>query len=78
MKRTEYDFKADIWSLGITIFEIATGGPPHLGKDPRKAFLMSSGKEIQLEGRFSAPMKEFVSLCLREDPTEVRIRTITC
>ncbi|KAI9189873.1 kinase that interacts with cdc31p [Blastocladiella emersonii ATCC 22665] len=70
MRRTQYDYKADVWSLGITIYEIATGGPPHLGRDPMKALLMSGMENIRLEGDFSANMKEFVSACLQEDPAQ--------
>ncbi|KAJ1512344.1 hypothetical protein HMI56_004187 [Coelomomyces lativittatus] len=68
MKRTAYDFRADIWSLGITTFEIATGGPPHASKDPMKALFISEFKDIQLPESFSPLMKEFMTLCLHEDP----------
>ncbi|KAI9141931.1 sterile 20-like kinase 3 [Paraphysoderma sedebokerense] len=71
VKRTEYDFKADIWSLGITMYEMATGGPPHSNKDPMRAmFLIQNSKSIKLEGPFSSAFKEFVELCLSENPQQ--------
>ncbi|ORZ33895.1 kinase-like domain-containing protein [Catenaria anguillulae PL171] len=69
LRRTQYDYKADVWSLGITIYEIATGGPPQVGRgDPMKALLMSGIEDIKLQGNFSVAMKEFISLCLKENP----------
>ncbi|KAG0269661.1 hypothetical protein BGZ95_001970 [Linnemannia exigua] len=66
-----YDFKADIWSLGITIYEIATGNPPFADKDPMRAVtLIPKSRPAQLEGDWSLSMKEFVALCLHEEPNE--------
>ncbi|KAG0380538.1 hypothetical protein BGX24_007568 [Mortierella sp. AD032] len=66
-----YDFKADIWSLGITIYEIATGNPPFADKDPMRAVtLIPKSRPAQLEGDWSPSMKEFVALCLHEEPNE--------
>lgn len=72
IKRAYYDFKADIWSLGITVIELATGNPPFSDVDPRRAlFLIPRTKPAKLEGQFSSALKEFIALCLKEEPEEV-------
>ncbi|ODV70122.1 kinase-like protein [Hyphopichia burtonii NRRL Y-1933] len=68
----QYDSKADIWSLGITIYEIATGNPPYCDKDAMWAMQMISKlTPPRLEGReYSAALKECIALCLDESPVE--------
>lgn len=65
-----YNSKADIWSLGITLFEIATGNPPYGDKDAMWAMQMISKlTPPRLEGReYSSGLKETVALCLDENP----------
>ncbi|RLV95913.1 Serine/threonine-protein kinase KIC1 [Spathaspora sp. JA1] len=67
-----YNSKADIWSLGITIYEIATGNPPYCDQDASWAMqLISKSKPPRLEGReFSPALKECIALCLDENPDE--------
>ncbi|KAI9239172.1 MAG: Pkinase-domain-containing protein [Podila humilis] len=66
-----YDYKADIWSFGITIYEIATGNPPFADQEPMRAVtLIPKSRPAQLEGDWSPAMKEFVALCLHEEPNE--------
>jgi serine/threonine-protein kinase 24/25/MST4 len=34
IKERHYDGRADVWFLGITVFEMAEGHPPHLSLHP--------------------------------------------
>lgn len=67
-----YDTKADIWSLGITVYEIANGNPPLTQYEPLRAIAMiPRNSPPQLEGEnWSLSMKEFVDLSLTMDPAE--------
>ncbi|KAJ9084925.1 kinase that interacts with cdc31p, variant 2 [Entomophthora muscae] len=66
-----YDLKADIWSLGITAYEIALGNPPYADHDPKTALMMlAQGTPPRLTGPFSVYMKEFVALCLTSNPED--------
>ncbi|QLL33159.1 hypothetical protein HG536_0E00690 [Torulaspora globosa] len=70
MEGVYYDTKVDIWSLGITAYEIATGNPPYCEVEALRAMqLITKSKPPRLEGRnYSALLKEFIALCLDEDP----------
>lgn len=67
-----YGFKADIWSLGISVIEMATGNPPFADQDPRRAlFLIPKSRPPKLSGDFSQHIKDFIAVCLQEDPDDV-------
>ncbi|KAJ1827507.1 kinase that interacts with cdc31p, partial [Coemansia sp. RSA 2599] len=67
-----YDFKADIWSLGITAYEIATGVPPYADEDPKRALFLiprKGPKHLEPE-QASKDMRDFVDRCLEIDYTK--------
>ena len=67
--QSDYDQKADIWSVGITAIELAKGDPPYSNLPPMKAlFQIQSSPPPQLDSAFSPAFQDFVRLCLQRDP----------
>lgn len=68
-----YDQSADIWSLGITVYEMCTGNPPLADQEQMRAIMLipkNKPARLPAEGPFSQLMREFVALCLNEEPRE--------
>ncbi len=68
-----YDQKADVWSLGITIYEMATGNPPLADVEQMRVIMLipkSKPPRLPLDGDFTPAMRDFVAACLNEEPKE--------
>jgi len=69
-----YDQSADIWSLGITLYEMACGNPPHAEQEQMRAIMLipkSKPPRLPVDGNFSPLMRDFLAMCLNEEPREV-------
>lgn len=64
-----YDEKADIWSLGITTYELLKGVPPLAKYDPVKVMRgLGKRRAPKLHGAFLDITKQFVAMCLTKNP----------
>ncbi|VDO06263.1 unnamed protein product [Rodentolepis nana] len=69
IKVSSYDYKADIWSLGITAIELAEGAPPHSDVHPMRVLLdIPHNPPPKLPERYSTNFRDFVQCCLVRSP----------
>ncbi|TKS67508.1 Mitogen-activated protein kinase kinase kinase 19 [Collichthys lucidus] len=70
INETGYGRKSDIWSVGCTVFEMATGKPPLAHMDKMAAlFYIGARRGLMpsLPDGFSDNAKDFVKICLTSD-----------
>jgi len=65
-----YDCRADIWSLGISVIEMAEARPPHSNIHPMRALFMipkSDAPTLTEPEKWSTSMVSFIHMCLQKD-----------
>ncbi|XP_076460316.1 serine/threonine-protein kinase 10-like isoform X7 [Babylonia areolata] len=73
LKDTPYDFKADIWSLGITLIEFAQIEPPNKEMHPMRVLIKIQKADpptFSNPKKWSKDFKDFVTKCLIKDPKQ--------
>ncbi|CAN9501803.1 unnamed protein product [Ophioblennius macclurei] len=71
MKDAPYDYKADIWSLGITLIELAQIEPPHHELNPMRVLLKIAKSEpptLEQQHKWSPEFKDFLKKSLDKNP----------
>ncbi|KAM6907013.1 serine/threonine-protein kinase 10 [Xenentodon cancila] len=71
MKDAPYDYKADIWSLGITLIELAQIEPPHHELNPMRVLLKIAKSEppaLEEPRKWSKDFKDFLKKTLDKNP----------
>ncbi|KAM5140900.1 STE20-like serine/threonine-protein kinase isoform 2-T2 [Mantella aurantiaca] len=66
-KDRPYDFKADVWSLGVTLIEMAQIEPPHHELNPMRVLLKIAKSEpptLAQPSRWSRDFSDFLRKCL--------------
>lgn len=73
IQESAYDYRADIWSLGITAIELADGEPPYADIHPMRAIFLIPSREppkLKEPNAWSPSFNDFIAKCLVKDPTK--------
>ncbi|CAJ0923070.1 unnamed protein product [Ranitomeya imitator] len=72
-KDAPYDYKADVWSLGVTLIELAETQPPNHEMNPTRVLLKilkSEPPTLKYQKLWSQDFKDFLNKCLQRNPQE--------
>lgn len=72
-KVKSYNFKIDIWSLGITCIELADKQPPNYDLSHEKLFKKIQNEEAPIlmnPSEWSKEFNDFIKCCLKKAPSE--------
>jgi len=71
IEESNYDGKADVWSLGITVIELAEEQPPHANLHPMRAIFVIPQKPAPTladPDNWSPEMLDFIRCCCKKNP----------
>jgi serine/threonine protein kinase len=70
---TGYDYKVDIWSLGITAIELTAGEAPNNDLPPMRVLMIILNSDPptlnKYDTNWSQEFKDFINSCLQKNPT---------